>query len=141
MVVETYKVGDGLLTLGVGETAFSQQVRSLSINPSENVEDEDDIEVLSGETVEGEANVTHSFEMSGTVLQDLSSSGFVAYTWDNKGDEVPFLFQPRGGVARAVTGTVRVAPVTIGGDVKARAESQFTWACTGADPVFGALAP
>lgn len=141
MAVETYKVGNGLLTLGVAETAFTQQVRSLVIQPSENVEEEDDIEVLSGETVEGEANVTHSYELTGTVLQDLSSAGFVAYTWDNKGDDVPFVFQPRGGTARAVTGTVRVAPVSIGGDVKARAESQFTWACTGADPVFGALAP
>lgn len=131
-------MGPGVLELGDDDTSFAQQMRSFTVMPAEEVDSEDDIEVLSGDTVEGEDTVSHSFNVKGKVLQDLSAAGFVAYTWTNKGLSVPFRFKPRNDVARQVTGTVRIVPVAIGGDVKARMESDFDWKCTGADPAFGA---
>lgn len=137
MPPESYKMGPGTLTLGVGATSFAQQMRSFTVIPGEQVDSEDDIEVLSGDTVEGEDTVTLEFSVKGKVLQDLTTAGFVSYTWTNASDEVPFVFRPRNDVARQVAGTVRIVPVSIGGDVKARMESDFDWKCVGADPVFG----
>lgn len=139
MPPESYKVKDGTFTVGVAETAYAQQVRSASVVPSENVEEEDDIEVLSGDVIEGEDNVTHDYVLNVKVLQDLSADGFVDWSWQHAGEWHPFVLQPRGTVARAVTGECRVVPITIGGDVKARAESDLSWQLR--DVAFGALAP
>lgn len=137
MPPETFKVRDGLFTVGAADEAFAQQVREMAIDPSEQVESEDDIEVLSGDTIVGEDEVTHDYALTAKVLQDLSAAGFVAWSWTHAGEWQPFTFQPRGDVARAVTGEVRVVPVRIGGAVKARAESDFTWQARAV--VFGAL--
>jgi hypothetical protein len=139
MPPETYKIKDGTFTVGVGETAFAQQLRGASVVPSENVEEEEDIEVLSGDVVEGEDNVTHDYVLNAKILQDLSAGGFVDWSWTNKGTWQAFTLQPRGTVARAVTGEVRVVPITIGGDVKARAESDLSWQAR--NVTFGDVAP
>lgn len=139
MPPETYKVRDGLFTVGVGDTVYAQQVREMAVDPSEVVTEEDDIEVLSGDTVEGEDDVTHDYVLTAKILQDLSAAGFVTWSWTNKGTWQPFSFQPRGDVARIVTGEVRVVPVKIGGAVKSRAESDLSWAAR--DVVFGDVAP
>lgn len=139
MPPETYKVKDGTFTVGAGETAYAQQLRAASVVPSENVDEEEDIEVLSGDVVEGEDNVTHDYVLNAKILQDLSADGFVAWSWTNKGTWQAFTLQPRGTVARAVSGEVRVVPITIGGDVKARAESDLSWQAR--NVVFGAIVP
>lgn len=135
MATETYKVRDGLFTVGAGDTAFAQQVREMSVDPSEQVESEDDIEVLDGSTIEGEDEVTHDYTLTAKILQDLAAAGFVAWSYANKGTWQPFTFQPRGDVARAVTGEVRVIPIKIGGAVKSRAESDLSWSAR--DVAFG----
>lgn len=137
MPPESYKVRDGLFTVGATDESFAQQVREMAVDPSENVESEDDIEVLSGDTIEGVDEVTHDYVLTAKILQDLSAAGFVAWTWTHAGEWVPFTFQPRGDVARAVTGEVRVVPVRIGGAVKSRAESDLSWAARSV--AFGAL--
>lgn len=137
MPPESHKMGPGTFLLGPDDDPFAQQLRSFTVTTGENVDEEDDIEVLSGDTVQGEDTVTHDYGVKAKVLQDLSAAGFVAYTWAHKGESLPFTFLPRNDVARAVTGTVRVVPVAIGGDVKARLESDIDWKCTGDDPVFG----
>jgi hypothetical protein len=139
MPPETYKIKDGTFTVGVGATAYAQQVREASVVPSENVTEEEDIEVLSGDTVEGEDEVTHDYVLNAKILQDLSAGGFVDWSWTNKGTWQPFTLQPRGTIARAVTGEVRVVPITVGGAVKARAESDLSWQVRNA--AFGDLAP
>ena len=140
MAVETHKLGPGSLTLGSGAAQFAQQLRQFEVTPTENVTTEDDIEVLSGETVTGEDTVTHEATVSGKILQDLGAAGFVAYTWENNGQVVPFTFKPKTGLSAAVTGTVRILAVKIGGEVKTRMESDFSWSCTGF-PTFTPHAP
>ncbi len=141
MAVETHKLGPGSLTLGVGATEYSQQLRALSVVPSENVTEEEDLEVLSGDTIPGEDNVTHAAELSGKMLQDLGADGFVAYSWANRGQVVPFTYTPKSAVDAEVTGMVRLVPITIGGDVKARMESDFSWQCVGFPTFTPAPAP
>jgi hypothetical protein len=137
MPPETYKVRDGLFTVGAADDVYSQQVREMAVDPSENVETEDDIEVLSGDVIEGEDEVTHDYVLTAKILQDLSAAGFVTWTWTHAGEWQPFTFQPRGDVARAVTGEIRVIPVRIGGLVKSRAESDLTWSAR--NVAFGAI--
>lgn len=138
MPIESYKLGPGTLTFGTTPTDFSCQVTAATINPSENVEEEDAIPVLCGEELTGEDNVTHTFTISGTLLQDLAADGIVDYTWQNMGQNVPFVFVPSTSAARQVTGTCRIVPLSIGGEVKQRATSDFEFAIIGT-PTFGAV--
>lgn len=139
MPINAYKVGPGLFTLGVTPLDVSCQVTSLTITPTENVETEEAIHALCGDDLPQSETATYTYRASGTLLQDLAAAGVVDYTWTNEGAEVPFTYVPNTVVDRAVTGTVRVIPLAIGGDVTARATSDFDWACIG-KPVFGPAA-
>ena len=98
---------------------------------SENVETEDDLHVLSGETLEGEDVATLEWTLSGTFLQDLATSGIIDYTWTNAGDEVAFTYVPHTVSDKQITGTVRIVPISVGGEAKTRATSDFEWAIIG----------
>jgi len=132
--IKSYKL-KGSLTLGTTPLDVSCQVTSVSVNPTENVDTEDAIHVLCGEVLPASDTVDYSYTLSGTVLQDLSTGGVVDYTWDNAGQEVPFEFVPDDTAADMVTGTCRLIPLTIGGDVPSRPTSDFEWAIIGT-PVF-----
>lgn len=143
MTVQSYKMGPGTLKLGTGGTTdVSCQVTSCRVAATENVDTDDDIPVLCGETVKGDETVTTTWELSGSFLQDLAAAGVVDYSWTNKMTWVDFTFIPNTVTARKVTGQCRLVPVQIGGDVKTRPTSDFTWSARGpaaADhPVFAA---
>lgn len=137
MPTDSYKVGPGTLTLGTDpdDAEFSMQITSCRVEPTENVDSGDDLNLLDGSTLDGEDNVSYDYVLAGTAVQDLATNGFVDYCWDNKGDEVAFVFVPNTARAASVTGTVRIAPVTIGGDAKTRPTSDFSFACIG-EPVY-----
>jgi hypothetical protein len=137
MAIESYKVGPGSLTLGSGPLNVSAQVTAAQVVASENVEEEDDINVLSGEVLEGEDTATIDYVLTGTFLQDLAASGVVDYSWQNAGDEVAFIYIPNTVEDRQVSGTLRLVPLTIGGTAKTRATADFEWAIIGT-PVFAA---
>lgn len=142
MAIVSTKLGPGTLKLGTaGAEDVSCQVRACSVNPTENVESAEAIPVLCGEEIAAEESVSYSYTLSGTVLQDLTAAGMVDYTWTNAGEEVDFEFIPVTALARKVTGTVRLVPLTIGGEVSKtdRITSDFEWTIVGT-PVFGAVA-
>lgn len=128
MAVNVIKTGPGTITLGTdGEQDFSAQVTSIVLTPE--VDEEDDVKTLSGDTVPGED--TESFVLSGTLYQDLNSSGIVAYSWENKGEVVEFEFTPNSDAGATITGEVKVRALAIGGDVDEQATSDFEWPCVG----------
>lgn len=137
MPIGSYKMGPGTLTLGAFDA--SCQITNMRVEPAENVTSTDAIPVLCGEELPAEESADYSFRLKGTLVQDLDAAGVCAYTWTNAGTEVAFEFVPNTVEARAVTGTVRVAPITIGGDVSktARPTSDIDWAVIG-EPVFAA---
>lgn len=124
MPIKRHKTGPGTLTLGeVGTPSdWSSQVTSITLTPS--YESEDDVMVLSGEIVPGEE--TETFELTGTVYQDLDTTGIVAYTWTNAGDTVPFTFTPNTAAGATIAGQVKIRRLAVGGDVDADATSEFT---------------
>ena len=139
MPINSYKLGPGEFTLGVAPLDVSCQLAAISVVPTENVDTLDAVPVLCGDELPQEENASISWQLTGTMLQDIAPAGVVAYTWANAGVEVPFVFVPNSVAAQEITATVRVVPLTVGGDVKTRPTSDFTWSIIGA-PTLGAIA-
>lgn len=140
MAIKSYKMGPGTLKFGAGlATDVSCQVRACRVDWAETVTEEEDLDVLCGEVLEGEDDATYDASLVFTVIQDIDSADFVSWTWANKGTEQLVEFIPSTAEARKVTGTVRVIPVSVGGDVKKRNTADNTWRFT-VDPVLGDVA-
>lgn len=135
MATDSYRLGPGTLTLGVGvdDNEYSAQLTNCRVDPTENVEEGDDLELLDGSTLEGDDVASYDYTLAGSIVQDLNVDGFTDYTWQNAGVEVGFSFIPNTarGAAVGITGTCRLVPVTVGGDVKKRNTSDFTFAIIG----------
>lgn len=137
MPATTVKLGPGLLTVGATgtEVDFTCQITGATVEWSVDVGD--DTPVLCGETVPGER--TYSSTLSGTLYQDLGAvtGGIVEYSWAHKGEEVPFEFVPSTTAGQAVTGTVIIDPLAVGGDTAGEnMTSDFEWAIVG-EPTLG----
>lgn len=133
MPINTTKLGPGTLTLGAGALEVNAQLTSCSVTPSENVDQSDDLKVLSGEVLAGDASATYSFVLEGTFLQDLGAvSSVVDWSWANMGTEQAFTFTPNTAAGIECTGTLTPVPLRVGGDeVDQRMTSDFTWRITG----------
>lgn len=138
-MIKSYRVGPGQLRLGDGGAQdASAQLTNCRVEWAEQVNTPDPINVLSGEQLTDSEEATYTATLVGNVLQDIDAAGLVSYTWTNRGNEVPFVFVPNDVEARQVTGTVVLVPLTLGGDAKARPQSDFTWRIVG-EPILGAL--
>lgn len=129
MAIESYKLGPGTLTFGA--QAAQAQITKGKVSASETVKSTDAIPVLSGEELAAQESASLSYKLDATVIQDIDAAGLTAFTWDNAGDEVPFVFIPNTVEARKVTGTVRIVPIDIGGDVDVRNTADLSWAIIG----------
>lgn len=139
MAIESFKMGPGTLKFDVGGTVkdVSCQITSGRVVPTADVETTDAIDVLCGEEIPEEEEVDYTWTLEFTVVQDISATSFVAWSWTNKGLTKTFEFIPNTASARKVTGSVRVDPVALGGDVKKRNTSDNTWKVVGT-PVLAA---
>jgi len=136
MPIKTNTVGPGTLTLGSGALAVEAQVTSLTIESAENVTEpeSEDVPVLSGETLTndtGDEVVTFTWTLTGNLFQDWRVDGVVAWSWENAGTAQPFTYVPNSADGASFEGTVKPVPINIGGDVKAKGRSDFTWRLTG----------
>lgn len=127
MTILSHKLGPGVLTIGAGPLDVSAQVTKCIISPEESVDTVDAIDVLSGEQLAAEDTASLKWKLDATFLQDdLAVANFVSYTWANALTNVAFKFIPNNSIARKVTGTLRVVPLAIGGDVKKRNTSDWS---------------
>lgn len=133
MPITSYKNIDGTMTLGASDLDVAAQVISAAVVPSEKVKETDPIPVLSGEELEGSSSSSLSYRLKGKFLQDGGAAGVVAFSWTNAGDEVEFVLKPNDASAASITGTVRIVPLQIGGDVSKTdpAQSDFDWVIIG----------
>lgn len=133
MTIQSIKVGDGTLVLGVDpdDIDFSAQMTNTRIEWNESTTSTAAIPVLSGEELPEEEEASYKATLAGNLIQDIEAAGVVAWSWAHRGEEVEFKFVPRTATARAVTGVVRVAPINLGGDVKQRNRSDISWSCIG----------
>lgn len=131
MPIKSYKI-KGTLTFGATPLDVSCQVTSCVVTPTENVTTDDAVHVLCGEVLPSSDTVDYSYTLDVTVLQDLSTGGLIDYSWENAGQDVDFDFVPDDSLTTdpTITGTVRVIPLIIGGEVPGRPTSDFSWVCT-----------
>lgn len=129
MPVKSDKLGPGTLTIGATGTAaqFAAQLTACSVEPS--TDTEDPIPTLSGEEIEGDD--TDTAELTGTVLQSYDADSLLLWAQDHRGDKLPFTFIPNNDSDLQVTGTVKIRRLRIGGDVKTRNTSDFTFPIIG----------
>lgn len=138
MPIETLTVGPGKLQIGDTEnlTTFESQIRSAKLVPS--VDKGDPIDVLSGEQAAGDRS--ESFTLQGTMLQDFGSTDSkTEWLFTHRGETHPFEYTPNNAKGKKITGQVEVEAIDIGGDVKAKAESDFEFQVIGA-PVIATVA-
>lgn len=125
MAVAAHKLGPGVLKFGdVGsEQEFASAVTRVELNPTWS--EGETIPVLDGTKLieEGEFEGT----ISGEFLQEYSLTGLVAWTWENHGQELPFVYRPRNDADLEFTGTAKIAAVKVGGDVNTRNRAEFEW--------------
>ena len=135
MTVNTITVGPGTLTLGETGTlsTLSSQVTACRVVPD--VENEDPIDVLSGEQAPGDRS--ESWTLAGTLLQDLGAvDSTTEYLFEHRGQELPFEFIPSSAAGKQFTGTVVPEAIEMGGDAKTKPTSDFEWQLVG-EPVLG----
>lgn len=134
MAPKVTKLGPG--TLKVGPTAsvmdVSCQIQNAVVAWS--ADTEDDLKVLCGDTVPGAR--TYSSTISGTMLEDLDTGGFVDYTWTHKGETVDVEYVPNTDNGAMVVGQVVLDPLDVGStdDFGTPMASDFEWTFVG-DPV------
>lgn len=129
MPVKSDKLGPGVLTFG--ETASAEewagQLTKCLVEPK--TETEDPIPTLSGEELAGDT--TDTAELSGTILQSYDRDSLLLWAHTHHGETMPFKFVPNAGAELQVTGNVQVQRLSIGGDVKTRNTSDFTYTIIG----------
>lgn len=132
MAIKDHRLKGGTLTLDA--LPFASQSTNVRLVPKTD-EDGESVEVLSGETIEPD-DVT-DWTLNVTAIQDFDDpAGFVAFALENAGQVVPFTWKPNAtGVE--YTGTVKVRPVEIGGDVNSRNTTEAEWpVTTGPTPTY-----
>lgn len=126
MPITDSRLKTGTLTLEAAQ--FASQATNVRVTPSTD-EVGDELETLSGDTIAPDDETTAVLNI--TAVQDFDDpAGFIRFSWDNAGDIVTFTWQPNAGTMQA-TGTVRVRPVEVGGDVNARLTTSASWPIVG----------
>jgi len=122
-------------TLKVGPSASALDVSCLVKSATFSYDkDADDPETgLCGTVYPGD--VTYTGKLAGTVWQDIAAgSGLVQFSHANKGQTVEFEFVPNTAAVTAVTGTLVIDPLGIGGDeFGKKMTSDFEWTVADAD--------
>lgn len=124
MPITESRLKNGTLTLDA--LPFQTQTHNVTLDPKTD-ERGDSLEVLSGDTITPDDESTWTLHIE--AVQDFDDeTGFVAFALDRAGDVVPYSWKPNA-TSPTFTGTVRVRPVAIGGDVNARNSTTAEWPC------------
>lgn len=137
MTTNTVTMGPGKFTIGevADLTVFSGQVTNIVLKPS--VDKGDAIDVLDGGQVSGDRS--ESFTLEGTLLQDLGATeSTTEFLFENRGTDLPFEYVPNSAMGKKITGVLTVEAIDIGGDVKSKPTSDFTFDVIGV-PVIGTV--
>ena len=134
------KFGPGTLTLGEVGAPVDISCQLINAQIEWDKDKDDDETVLCGEVVAGATTYTAS--LTGELFQDVADiAGILFYSWEHKGETVPFTFTPNTAAGTHADGELVLDPITFGSDEpKANMRSDFTWDCVG-EPTLTAGAP
>lgn len=122
-------LGPGTLTLGESGSLrqFAAHTTATSLVPS--YSDGDTLNMLDGGT-ETEVD-EETWTLEGTFRQELEADAIEDWCLTNAGKEMPFEFTPVDSVSKSYTGKVKIRAVNIGGDVKTKNTSDFSFPING----------
>ncbi len=124
-MIRDSRLKNGTLTLDA--ISFASQAQNVTLKPKTD-EAGDPLETLSGDTITAEDETTWSLSIE--AVQDFDdTAGFVMFALNNANELVPYSWKPSPD-SPTFTGTVRVRPVEIGGDVNKRLTTGAEWPCT-----------
>lgn len=124
----TRTLGPGTLKITAGTAKdFSGDVTNVTLTPD--TSSDDTINYLDGSSETGAQTTT--WKLEGTIKEDYTTEGVQAWCLTNAGKTYPFEFVPSTAGKLKLTGTVTVAPVGFGGDVKAKNDISFSFAAAG----------
>ena len=139
MAISSHKLGPGSLTFGeiASEQEFASQLRNAVLTPD--TEEEDPIDVLSGEQIDGDE--TYTWTIGGTLLDGYTMDSLAVWAHTNKGLVLPFEFIPNAEISGGMkwAGNAKIRPIAHGGDVKTRNENDFEFKVIG-EPTPSAIA-
>lgn len=119
-----HKLGPGRLTFGETGTPseWGAQVTAAALEPE--VDEGDELLFLDGSE---DSEETESYNITGTVAQSYDASSLLIWAHEHRGQVLPFTFKPRDDQALTVTGQAKIRALKIGGDVKTKNTSDFTF--------------
>ncbi|NHB85210.1 hypothetical protein G7085_12830 [Tessaracoccus sp. HDW20] len=128
MTISSHKLGPGQLSIGaIGSLKeFGVALTKGQLTPE--ADDGETITVLSGEELIEEGEETWTLE--GSVFQSYDADSLILWCNENSGQTLPFTFKPATAQALEAAGKVLVRSIAIGGDVKARNQSDFKFKAT-----------
>lgn len=132
---KSQKLGPGVLKLGETGTEIDISCQVTSVKITWSSDSEDDIPVLCGGFMPGDE--TYNATLEATLVQDLSEDGVIDFTWKHRGEVMKLEFTPTTGNAK-VTGSVKINPMELGGDVRKTNTSDVEFPFMG-DPDFKPL--
>lgn len=129
MAVKYTKVGPGTLTVGElgSEVDFSCQVTQCVLSAEK--DQEDNLNALCGDVIPGD--ITYNWQLSGELVQDLSEDGVNKFTFENAGEQFPFVFEPNSLTGPTLSGTLILDPLDIGGAANTKATAEFEFSVVG----------
>lgn len=136
MTVQTEKLGPGVLELGdILTTGLAIQCQVREAILEFDVDEGDSDVTLCGDDVAGEDTI--SGKITGELYQDWTEEGVNKWSWDFKGQSVPFTFKPRTAAGLTITGTLKMRPLPIGGETKTKLLAEFEWPTVGLPTITG----
>ena len=130
MPVSAHRLGPGSLKFGLTGTAQEFAAQCISVKLSPSLDEEDPIDVLSGESLDGDD--TLSYTIGGTLLQSYEKTGLLHWAHENKLAVLDFEFIPNSVESEyGWKGKAKIVPLEVGGDVKKRNNSDFEFKCVG----------
>lgn len=131
MPITDSRLKEGTLTLD-GD-AFETQATAVALVPSTD-EEGDELETLSGDKILPDDVTTWTLDI--TAIQDFTDAdGLLEFLRANAGDVVTFVWKPTTAAVPNWTGSVKIRPAQIGGDVNTRNTSDVSL------PVQGDITP
>lgn len=122
------KQKNGVFTID-GE-AFACQQTNVRIVPPE-VGDDAIEEVLDGTPLEGEDS-EKPWKLAFTSVQDFTNDeGLQTYSWEHESEVVAYSWAPRGAEGPTYSGTVKVSPLEVGGEINKRLSVEAEWILSG----------
>lgn len=124
MPITDSRLKDGTLTLDA--VAFNSQATNVRLVPKTDSQG-DTLEVLSGETITPDE--TTAWTLAIEAVQDFTNeAGFINFCLANAGDIVTYSWKPNT-TGPTYTGTVKIHPVEVGGDVNKRNTTSAEFDC------------